>query len=284
MKKRIIIIAIITIVVASAGVGMYAYLLHGDEIQAVKATQLSIGEKYLAELNYEKATATLEQVIRVEPNNTEAYLALARAYSYMGDIDTARETLEVGYGATNSTVIERELSERSRTSSGTGDALVTSGIATVEIAGHIYQANVTELVLRDCGLKDADMAKLSKFTNLERLDISGNGITDISAVASLVTLRKFYAANNAIANISPLVGLESLGYIGLRGNKITNADALFSLESLKYLHISDNQLTSVPGIGDSLQLLYLANNKISDTATVRNANLLYFDVSGNAGL
>lgn len=284
MRKRIIIIAIAATVAAAAGVGIYAYFLRGGAAQAVNATQLSIGEKYLAELNYEKATAALEHVIMVEPNNTEAYLALSKAYRYMGDMDTARETLESGYGATKSTVIERELSELSRAGSGTGNALVTSGVAIVEIAGQSYQSDVTQLVLRDCGLTDADMARLSEFTNLERLDISGNGITDISAVAGLTKLRKFYAANNAIADISPLAGLQMLEYIGLRGNRITNADALFSLGNLKYLHISDNQLTSVSGIGGKLQLLYLANNKISETTAVKNASLLYYDISGNAGM
>lgn len=284
MKKRIIIITLTVVVIAAIGVGAAAYLLRGNAVRALNATELSVGEKYLAELNYEQATATLQHVISVEPNNTEAYLALAKAYHYMGDIDTARETLESGYGATNSTVIQRELSDISRADSGTADASAVSGAAMVEIAGQSYQADITELVLRDCGLTDSDMAKLSEFINLERLDVSGNGITDISAVAKLTKLKKFYASNNAIADISPLSGLQSLEYIGLRGNRLTNADTLFSLVSLKYLHLSDNKITSVPSIGGSLQLLYLANNKLGGTTAVENAKLLYYDISGNTGM
>jgi tetratricopeptide (TPR) repeat protein len=285
MKKRIIIIiAAAAIITAAAGAGAYAFFLRGGAALAVNATQLSVGEKYLVELNYEKATATLENVIAVEPNNTEAYLALAKAYRYMGDTDTARETLEHGYDATNSAVIGRELSELSRTDGGTGNSPVNAGAATAEIAGRTYQADITELILRDCGLTDADMAKLSGFTSLERLDVSGNGITDLSAIASLTALRKLYAANNAVTDVSPLSGLRSLEYIGLRGNSIADADALFSLGSLKYLHLSDNQITSVPNIGGNLKLLYLANNKLGDTAAVKNAGLLYCDVGGNAGM
>jgi tetratricopeptide (TPR) repeat protein len=283
VKTRAIILAIAAIVTAAAGFGAYAYFPRGGAALAVNATRLSIGEKYLAELNYEQATAALEHVITVEPNNTEAYLALAKAYRYMGDIDTARETLESGYGATNSAVIERELTELAR-DGGAADLPAVSDAAAVEIAGRSYQADIAELVLRDCGLTDADMAALSEFTNLERLDVSGNGITDIGAVAKLATLKKFYAANNAIADVSPLAGLRSLEYIGLRGNKITNADALFALDGLKYLHLSDNQITSVPGIGGSLRLLYLANNKLGDATAIKNAGPPYIDVSGNAGM
>jgi len=284
LRKSITIIAIAAVVTAAAGVGVCMYFLRGGPVRAINTTQLSIGEKYLAELNYEKATAAFESVITVEPNNAEAYLALSEVYRYMGDIDTARETLENGYDVTNSKVIERELFELSHTDGDTHTADVTNETVIIEIAGQRYQADVTELVLRDCGLTDADMAKLSGFTSLERLDISGNGIADISVVANLTTLKKFYAANNAISDISSLAGLQSLEYIGLRGNKILNADVLFSLESLKYLHLSDNQIASLPIIGGSLQLLYLANNKIGDTSAVENASLLYYDISGNAGM
>lgn len=284
MKKRITIIAIAAVLVSLAGVGIYAYFLRGGKTQAVNATQLSVGEKYLAELNYEKATAVLEQVITVEPNNTEAYLALARAYRYMGDIDTAREKLEAGYDETGSILIERALSELTPKSTGTDNVPEAANVATVEIAGRSFRADITELILRDCGLTNSDIAGLSQFTNLERLDISGNAITDISVVAGLTKLKRFYAANNAISDISPLAGLSSLEYIGLRGNSISNADALFSLGSLKYLHIADNQLTSVPSIGGSLQLLYLANNSIGNLTSIEQANLLYCDIRDNAGM
>jgi tetratricopeptide (TPR) repeat protein len=284
MKKRVVIIAIAAVAAAAAGVAVAAFILRGGAVQAVNATELSMGEKYLAELNYEQATATLQHAITVEPNNTEAYLALAKAYRYMGDIDTARETLETGYGATSSRVIERELFELTNVNTSSADQPADAGVAFIEIAGRGYRGDLTELVLRDGGLTDADMQKLSQFTNLERLDISGNGISDISVVANLAALKKFYAANNAISDVSPLANLQSLEYIGLRGNQITNAEALFALGSLKYLHLSDNQITAVSNIGNNLRLLYLADNPIGDATAVTGANLLYCDIGGNPGI
>nr|WP_296487170.1 leucine-rich repeat domain-containing protein [uncultured Acetatifactor sp.] len=282
MKKKTIAVALAaSIAVSAAGVGIAAYMLRGGPAQAIKLTDLSMGEKYLAELDYEKATATLENVITVEPNNTEAYLALAQAYQYMGDLDAAKETLESGYGNTGSELIERALTVWAEESEGVGgdsSQPEAAAAATVEIAGRIYAADVKELVLRNCGLQDADLQKLAEFTNLERLDISGNGITDISAVGSLITLKKFYAANNAISDVSALAQLPALEYVGLRNNQIENADGLFGISSLKYLHLSENQIVSVPQPGSGLQLLYLSGNQVDGAAVPVGEGLLYCDI------
>lgn len=284
MKKRITIIVIVTVVIATAGIGVTAYLIRGGAVRALNATELSVGEKYLAELNYTKAIATFQNVINVEPNNTEAYLALSKAYRYMGDLDMVRKNLENGLEQTNSTTIERELYELLYVNTTASGGQTTPDVASVEIAGQSYCVDITELVLRDCGLKNTDMQKLSYFTNLERLDISGNGISDISAVANLKNLKKFYAANNSITDVSALAGIGSLEYIGLRGNKIVNADVLLTMSSLLYLHLSDNQITTLQSVGSNLQLLYVANNKINDLTAMKNANLLYSDISGNSGM
>lgn len=279
--KTIAAVLAVSIAVSAVGVGIVAYRLQGSPSQAIKLTDLSLGEKYLVELDYEKAIATLENVITVEPNNTEAYLVLAQAYQYMGDLDAAKEALENGYGNTGSELIERALTTWPETPEG-GDSLQTEVTAavTVEIAGRIYAADVKELVLRDCGLQDADLQKLAEFTDLERLDISCNGITDISAVGNLTTLKKFYAANNAIADVSVLAQLPSLEYVGLRNNQIVNVDGLFGMSSLKYLHLSGNQISNVPQPGSGLRLLYLAGNRIDAAAVPAGEGLLYCDIIG----
>ena len=285
MKKRMVIITLTAaVIIAGVGLGTYALLLSDNSaVQAINNNQLSVGEKYLAELNYEKATAALENVITVEPSNAQAYLALSKAYCYMGDIDSAIKTLESGYSVTNSTVIEVELQTLSNSSNSfSNDTVETAKI--VELAGQSFLSDTTELILRDCGLTDADMVKLSEFTALERLDISGNNITDLSEVSKLTALKKFYAANNDISDVSALSGLQSLEYIGLRGNRITNADVLFELNNLKYLHLSNNLLSAVPTVKENLQLLYLSDNELTDITAVQNAKLLFCDVSKNAGI
>lgn len=283
MKKRIAIIAAVAVIIAAAAICAAVFLLRGEAVKPVNATSLSLGEKYLAELDYARATVTLQKAIEAEPNNTEAYLALAKTYRYMGDIDMARQTLENGYDKTNSALIEREMRELSYSNTPATGGITAESVVLVEIAGKRYRSDITELVLRDCGLANDDLKKLREFKNLERLDISGNGISDISAVADVKTLKKFYAANNAITDVSPLSGLKSLEYVGLRGNRITDADPLLSHDNLIYLHLSENKITSVSKPGANLQLLYLADNEINDLSAVKNAGLLYCDTNGNPG-
>jgi hypothetical protein len=64
------------------------------------------------------------------------------------------------------------LSELTPKSTGTDNVPEAANAATVEIAGRSFRADITELILRDCGLTNSDIAGLSQFTNLERLDIS----------------------------------------------------------------------------------------------------------------
>ncbi|MBP3595452.1 MAG: leucine-rich repeat protein, partial [Lachnospiraceae bacterium] len=56
--------------------------------------QLSLGEKYLDELDYEQAIASYLAVIEIDPKNEDAYLALADIYMEMGEYEKAEEILE----------------------------------------------------------------------------------------------------------------------------------------------------------------------------------------------
>ena len=55
---------------------------------------LTASQKYVDELDYEKAIAELELAIEIEPNNAKAYLALAEVYAEMGDYESAALVLE----------------------------------------------------------------------------------------------------------------------------------------------------------------------------------------------
>ena len=59
---------------------------------------ITASQKYLDELNYEKAIAELELAIEIEPNNAEAYVALAEVYMEMGDKKSAIVILEEAKG------------------------------------------------------------------------------------------------------------------------------------------------------------------------------------------
>ena len=56
--------------------------------------QLSLGDKYLSELNYEQAIASYLAVIEIDPKNANAYLKLADAYAAQGEYNKAISILE----------------------------------------------------------------------------------------------------------------------------------------------------------------------------------------------
>lgn len=58
--------------------------------------QLSLGEKYLSEHDYDNAIIAFNKVINVEPKNVRAYMGLSDAYIGKGDITKAIEILENG--------------------------------------------------------------------------------------------------------------------------------------------------------------------------------------------
>ena len=71
---------------------------------------LSTAQKYLVEMEYERAIAEFNKVIELDPMNADAYLGLAEAYEKSGDIEKAIETLEKGFELTGDERIEAALS------------------------------------------------------------------------------------------------------------------------------------------------------------------------------
>ena len=96
-KKLIVLVSTILVVAILVVVGIFA--LSGDEESRI-ADKLDMGEKYLEELEYEKALAMYEAVLDIDPKNVEAYLGMAEVYIAMDDFKEALDILEEGYEET----------------------------------------------------------------------------------------------------------------------------------------------------------------------------------------
>lgn len=59
---------------------------------------LDLGEKYLLEMNYDKAEVCFERLIKVEPRNPRGYTGLAETYIAQGETDMAIDVLQDGFG------------------------------------------------------------------------------------------------------------------------------------------------------------------------------------------
>ena len=71
--------------------------------------QLTLGERYLTRLDYEKAVSAYKKAISKDNQNVEAYLGLSSAYIGLESIDEAEEILYIGLGETanNSELAEK---------------------------------------------------------------------------------------------------------------------------------------------------------------------------------
>lgn len=110
--KLFIIIAAIAVVVLTVGAVVLLTSKGGTAKNVEK--QLSLGAKYLSELDYEQAIAVYEAVIEIDPKSTDAYLGLAEVYIAMGELEMAEEVLEEAKDAVegeNLRKIEEKLDE-----------------------------------------------------------------------------------------------------------------------------------------------------------------------------
>ena len=100
--------------------------------------QLSLAERFLDELDYEKAIAAYKAAIEIDPNNPEAYKMLAELYLAMDDRDSAMETVRAGIDASGDEVLSAMLTEISAGMNATDE---TNGNATED--PQLSSGNVT---------------------------------------------------------------------------------------------------------------------------------------------
>lgn len=81
-----------------------------SEKQKIKQ-QINLGQRYLLDNEYEQAIACFEQIIKIEPKNTEAYIGLANAYYQNGELKQAIKVLKKGYKQTDNEEIKELLDE-----------------------------------------------------------------------------------------------------------------------------------------------------------------------------
>ena len=88
LKSKRVIITIVIVVIVLTGI-ITTVSITGSNTSRTAAKQLSLGEKYLSELNYEKAIIAFNKVIEIEPRNIKAYMGLSEAYTGLNQTDEA---------------------------------------------------------------------------------------------------------------------------------------------------------------------------------------------------
>lgn len=99
--------------------------------------------------------------------------------------------------------------------------------------GEFDLESILFLKLKNLGIHD--LGCIGECVNLERLDLSGNNITNLAPLASLRLLSVLNLSANRISNLEPLRSCESLQNLNLAGNIINSIECLYDLQSLRKL-------------------------------------------------
>ena len=138
---------------------------------------------------------------------------------------------------------------------------------------------------RELGIKS--LSGLETATNLQRLFLDSNEISDITPLAYLTQLRVLSLDSNKISDITPLAYCRliiidcletatNLQELYLDSNKISDIWALAALDSLQALDLNSNEISDLKPLAylDKLIHLELDSNKISDITPLTNLGKL----------
>ena len=90
--------------------------------------------------------------------------------------------------------------------------------------------------------------------------MSGNSISDVSALSGLTSLTRLFLSGNAISDVSALSGLPSLTWLKLDGNTIADFSVLSGLASLVVLELSADEEIEVFSLSGLTSLTDLTLN------------------------
>ncbi|XP_075994563.1 leucine-rich repeat-containing protein 61 [Genypterus blacodes] len=108
-------------------------------------------------------------------------------------------------------------------------------------AGEFDLESILFLKLRGLGIHD--LGCIGECVNLERLDLSGNNITNLASLTSLRLLSVLNLSANRISSLEPLRNCESLQNLNVAGNilsSIENLHCLQPLRKLENIRLKDN--------------------------------------------
>lgn len=113
---------------------------------------------------------------------------------------------------------------------------------------------------------------------LERLNIAGNQVTDLSPLSKMDTLVHINLDFNPVADITPLASLTYLINFSASDTLIEDVSPLAMLHHLDYLYINNARVKDVSALaGLKLTNCFLQNNRIEDISMLNVSEILSTD-------
>ena len=166
MKKIIIITIIALLVLAGAAVAVMKYM---DSRTSEKYdTKMNAGDKYMNDLDYEKAEASYLSAIKIDPKQSQPYVKVADVYIEQEDYEKAEKILEKGEKNAGGKKIRKKLRQvrpyNAYSSYTNEEAVSETGIATVD---------------EETYLEDFETGLLSGVID----DFNGDGVPDLLMIS-----------------------------------------------------------------------------------------------------
>lgn len=159
-----------------------------------------------------------------------------------------------------------------------------------------YIGGCTELEtldLSNCGI--SNISALSTLNQLKVLNLDDNSINNLTALGKCTALEELHICRNAVTALTPLASLSNLKILDVSLNSIDTIAPIIKCTSLSELNVSDNKLTDLEGIGSlkNLTSLIASENEIESVEGIEKctklevfnlANNLLVDISGLANI
>ncbi len=160
---------------------------------------------------------------------------------------------------------------------------ITNTAISTDVLGVISAIPTLEkLTMSGCGL--TSIRALESCTKLIELDISNNTIRSLDAISNMPNLKVLNCKKNVIVDLAPLSSSVNLTQLDISYNAITTIAPLSGLHSLTLLEANNNGITDLGDIDKITSLTYLSlgYNSITDISKVSACSALTdLDISSN---
>lgn len=154
-----------------------------------------------------------------------------------------------------------------------------------QLANISYCNALRELHIRDTAVSSDVLDTIGSITTLEKLTLSGCGLTSVNALDTAINIVELDISNNTIRSIEAVQNMPSLKVLNCKKNVIVDLTPLTKNSNLTQLDISYNAITTIAPLSKltGLTLLEANNNAITDIGSIDTlTSLSYLNLSYNA--
>lgn len=112
------------------------------------------------------------------------------------------------------------------------------------------------------------LEKITDLNSLEKLDLSGTNLSDISTLSELDNLEKIIFANTDVSDLSPVSDLNKLIKLDLDGCPVKDLSPISELPNLRTLDIDNTQVSDLSPVSslESLSWIEFRGTSVSDVS------------------